>query len=298
MMNFNHVYYFHVVAVEGSIARAAQVLRVTQSTVSEQIREFERALDSKLFERVPGGLRLTEAGRQAYDHTRVMFQAAERLVGSFSQSSAETPLTFNVGIAGSVARNVAAGLLMPLITLDACLPSVRTGDLADLVRALRAGEVDLVLTETEPVESAMRGLRSVEVYRPRLVAVASPTRFPAEGEFDWSTTSLIHYRQGSAYRWEIDDWLDERGVHPPIAAETDDGLLMLEAVAQGAGVAFIPTSLARDALRVGRLRAVAVLEPSSSVLRATLRERERVDLAERAIERLRLHAQEAFAELP
>ena len=39
--NFNHLYYFHVVATEGSLAKAAQRLRVTQPTISAQIRSLE-----------------------------------------------------------------------------------------------------------------------------------------------------------------------------------------------------------------------------------------------------------------
>ena len=63
MLNFNHLYYFHVTAVAGSLKAASERLGVTQSTVSEQIRALERSLGVQLFERVPTGLRLTAAGR-------------------------------------------------------------------------------------------------------------------------------------------------------------------------------------------------------------------------------------------
>ena len=80
MLNYNHLHYFHVAAVEGTVAGAAGRLGVTQPTVSEQVRALERTLGVALFERTATGLRLTDAGRLAYEHTSVMFRAGERLV--------------------------------------------------------------------------------------------------------------------------------------------------------------------------------------------------------------------------
>jgi len=51
MLNYNHLHYFHVAALEGSVAGAAVKLGVTQPTVSEQVRSLERALGVSLFER-------------------------------------------------------------------------------------------------------------------------------------------------------------------------------------------------------------------------------------------------------
>ena len=44
MLNYNHLYYFHVAASEGSLSAAAAKLGVKPSTVSEQLRALERAL--------------------------------------------------------------------------------------------------------------------------------------------------------------------------------------------------------------------------------------------------------------
>src|SRR4029079_4491877 len=79
MLNYNHLHYFHVAATEGTVAGTAARLGVTQPTVSEQIRALERSLGVTLFERTASGLRLTEIGKLAFDHTAVMFRAGERL---------------------------------------------------------------------------------------------------------------------------------------------------------------------------------------------------------------------------
>jgi DNA-binding transcriptional LysR family regulator len=50
-LNYHHLYYFWLVAREGTIARAASLLHLTQPTVSGQLRQLERHLKAKLLER-------------------------------------------------------------------------------------------------------------------------------------------------------------------------------------------------------------------------------------------------------
>src|SRR5690349_5135529 len=97
MLNFNHLYYFHVTALEGSVRAAAEKLGVTQPTVSEQIRMLERTLATPLFERSGTELRLTERGRQAFEHTTAMFLAGERLADALGEGASSTALTLRVG---------------------------------------------------------------------------------------------------------------------------------------------------------------------------------------------------------
>jgi LysR family transcriptional activator of nhaA len=294
VLNFNHVYYFHVVATEGSIARAATRLGVTQPTVSEQIRSLEKSLNSDLFERTSSGLVLTEAGRRAYEHTSSMFRSGERLmeaVGALNRS--ELPRTLRVGITAAIARSTAADFLFPVITLDECMPNVRSGEFPELLRALHQLDLDLVLCETQPVAAAARGLRVVEVHQPRLVAVASSTLVPDGAEVDWAKLPIIQYRPSSAFRWEVENFLSDRSAEPQIIAETDDALLMLAAAARGACVAFVPRSVARDPVKLGRLRVIAALEAGSQVY-ALYPDAESAVLARRAVDLLVAYASEAF----
>src|SRR5512143_3300815 len=137
MLNYNHLYYFHVAAQEGSVGAAAAKLGVTQPTVSEQLRALERSLGVTLFDRSPTGLKLTEAGRLAFEHTSVMFRAGERLVESLGQDSRDMPRSLRVGLSSAVARATSSDFLMPLLALPDCVPVIRSGDSVELLRALR-----------------------------------------------------------------------------------------------------------------------------------------------------------------
>jgi LysR family transcriptional regulator, transcriptional activator of nhaA len=287
MLNYNHLYYFHVAASEGSVAAAAARMGVTQPTVSEQIRALERALDVTLFERTATGLRLTETGRLAHEHTTVMFNAAERLIEALGRGGQMVPRTLRVGISAAVARSSAADFLMPLFSVDDAVPSIRTADAVELFRALRSADLDLVLTESPPPDNAMRGLECAELSPSVLVAVAPDAVTPADR---WENVSIVQYRMGSSWRWAVEAYLDEHDLSPRVAGEADDALLMVEAAARGGLIAFVPRSVARDAVAAGRLRVVASIEPARVVVHAIYQDGEASEMARRAVEILIEHA--------
>jgi LysR family transcriptional activator of nhaA len=291
VLNFNHLYYFHVTATEGSVKAAAERLGVTQPTVSEQLRLLERSLDVQLFERAPSGLKLTQSGRDAYDHTTTMFRASERLVEALGRDAQPQPVSLRVGVSAAMARTITADFLMPVLTVERCLPSIRTGDFNELLRDLRSHELDLVVGETEPTEVARAGLALELVYRPSLVAISVPTLEPRD---DWNDVSLLAYRSTSVYHWEVESYLRDKGLRPTIMGELDDAFLMLEAVVRGGFVAFVPKTVAAEAIRQKRVKALATLSPTSAGIHAVYPEKEALDLARTAVERLIENARSHF----
>jgi LysR family transcriptional regulator, transcriptional activator of nhaA len=288
MLNYNHLHYFHVAAVEGTVAAAAQRLGVTQPTVSEQIKALERTLGMTLFERTPTGLKLTEAGRLAFEHTSVMFRAGERLVESLGQAPTDIPRTLRVGIGSSVARSTAVDFFMPLLAIERCVPCIQSGDSLDLLRLLRERELDLVLSETEPPEAARQGLAISQLDRLSLIAVGQPSLATSP---DWRDVGLVQYRSSSSYRWEVESFLERRGLRPRVVAEADDALFMLEAAARGGYVAFVSRSLARDALAAKRVKRLDQLETEHLGIYAVYQDGTSAELARRAVEVLVAHVQ-------
>lgn len=262
VLNYNHLYYFHVAAVEGTVAAAAQRLGVTPATVSEQLRALERVFGVELFERTQSGLKLTESGRLAFEHTAPMFRLSERLVNKLMSTTSEPTKIMRIGISIGVARATATTFILPLFQLPDTFSSVRTDETVELLRDLRGGLLDLVLCEGEPPMAARRGLAFVEVSRTQLVAIASTSLAPAP---DWRDTKLLNYRPTSSYRRDVEDFLESRGLKPVIAGEVDDTLLLIEAVAAGGHIAIVPSSVADDAIRAGRIHILATIDSASSL---------------------------------
>ncbi len=281
LLNYNHLYYFHIAAIEGTVAAAAQRLGVTAATVSEQLRSLERALGVDLFERMQTGLKLTDGGRLTFEHTSPMFGLGERLIELLGHEVELVKRMLRVGVSSGIARSTSTRLLMPLFGLADWVPALRTGDTVELLRELRAGMLDLVLCESEPPELTRRGLEIALIAKTPLVAIAPPHLEPAP---DWQDVGLIQYRATTSYRKDVEAFLDSRGLKPQIAGEADDSLILVEAAARGGFVAVVPSSVAREAIQAGRLRILAQVEPSTAGIHALYQDNVSAAQARRAVQ--------------
>jgi LysR family transcriptional regulator, glycine cleavage system transcriptional activator len=72
---------FEAAARLGGFASAAEELCVTPSAVSHRIRQLEALLGLSLFERTPGGVRLTTGGRMYLEQVRLAFETLARAGG-------------------------------------------------------------------------------------------------------------------------------------------------------------------------------------------------------------------------
>lgn len=282
MLNFNHLYYFHVAATQGSLSAAAEKLGIKQSTVSEQLRALERSLHATLFERTSTGLRLTAAGQIAYEHTTTMFRSADRLLQAITGKE-DVPKTLRVGVSGAVARATSTDFLMPLFALPQCTPTITTGETVDMLRELRANELDLLLCEIEPTDVTGTGLQRAVIEHIPLVAITGPTTDPGPG---WKDAGLIQYRKGSTFYSEVNEYLALNHLEPVIVGEADDPFLLVEAASRGEYVVVVPASAARDALTAGRIRVLAQIESVHAAVHAIYQDGTSAELARRAIESL------------
>lgn len=291
VLNFNHLYYFHVIASEGSIRAAAERLHVTQPTVSEQLRALERSLGVELFERTSGGLKLTQAGQEAFQHTTTMFVAGERLAEALGQRGSVPEVLLRVGVSAGTARTLAADFLMPVLTVEQCRPSIRTGDFHELLRGVRANELDVVIGETEPAEMARAGLTVELIHRPLLVAIAPPDLVPEPG---WKNVRLIEYRASSVYQREVENYLEANSLRPHVMGDVDDAFLMLESVLRGELIAIVPKNVARQALLARQVKVLAELTPTAAGVYAIYPANDTLQLARTAVARLIENARSRF----
>ena len=284
LLNYNHLYYFHVAAVEGTLAAAAQRLGVTQPTVSEQLRALEQALGKDLFERTQMGLRLTEAGRLAFLQTTRMFLTGDRLADHVTGGPSRGADMLRIGVSSGVARSTEHDFLLPLIARGEWVASTRTGECVELLRALRTGQLDLVLCESEQSIDMRRGLDSQIIQRTRLVAIAPGDLHVPD---DWSSVGIVTFRPTSPYWWTVAAYLEERGLQPRIVAECEDALFLVEATLHHRCVAIVPESAARRALSTGHLRIIEQVDSDGLAIHALYHDN---SVARRAIERLVEHA--------
>ncbi len=88
-MDWDKLRIFHAVADAGSLTHAGDVLHLSQSAVSRQIRALEESLNSTLFHRHARGLILTEQGELLFDATSAMSRRLETAAARIRDSEEE-----------------------------------------------------------------------------------------------------------------------------------------------------------------------------------------------------------------
>ncbi|MFP6559085.1 LysR family transcriptional regulator [Paraburkholderia sp. B3] len=139
-MNFTHLLAFYEVARVGSISAGAERLHVSQPAVTREIRELEDRVGLILFDRLPRGVALTEAGKTLFDYADRIFTLAD---------GAESQLRELAGLgAGHMKIGASATLGVYFV------PDV----LARFNAAWPRVAIDLTVTNTERVEAGLRDL--------------------------------------------------------------------------------------------------------------------------------------------
>jgi LysR family transcriptional activator of nhaA len=155
-INYNHLQYFWVVAREGSMARAAEELMVSQPTISYQVKELESAFRHRLFDRAGRGLKLTEAGRIAFNFANEIFTLGQEMANALEHQPADRPLKLAVGVLDVIPKAIVAQLLEPARRLPQPVRLICREDKADrLLADLAARRTDVVLSDA-PIGTAVQ----------------------------------------------------------------------------------------------------------------------------------------------
>lgn len=81
--------YFLAVAEEGNITWASQLLRISQPTLSRQLKRLEEELGVTLFKRGPHAIALTEEGRLLRDRAQTIVSLADKTESDLKRSAGE-----------------------------------------------------------------------------------------------------------------------------------------------------------------------------------------------------------------
>ena len=244
-LNYNHLFYFWFVAREGSIARAAEELMVSQPTISVQIKELETALRHRLFERVGRGLVLTDAGRIAFNYANDIFSLGQELSNALENQPAGPALKLSVGILDVIPKIVVRQLLDPALHLPQPVRLICREDKADrLLADLAARRTDVVLSDA-PIGTAVQvegfnhllGESGVSFFASKELAARLKKGFPRS----LNGQPVLLPSDHTQVRRSLNQWFDSKRIHPVVAGEFDDSALMFWFGQSGTGVFPAPT---------------------------------------------------------
>ena len=253
-LNYHHLRYFHAVAAEGNLTRAAAHLNVSQSAVSIQIRHLEESLGQPLFERRGRVMHLTEAGRIALDHADTIFATGRELVATLQHAERHRH-ALRVGSLATLSRNFQLTFLRPVLRRPDVEVILRSGSSAELFSALAALHIDLVLTNRPPPADALTAFIVHRLDEQPVSLIGVPEMCPPDLSLAerLDRSALILPTAESGLRMGFDALVDRLGVTPQVAAEVDDMAMMRLLAREGIGLAVIPPIAVRDELASGAL---------------------------------------------
>ena len=254
-LNFHHLRYFHVVAHQGNLTRAAEWLNVSQSAVSTQIRQLEERLGQQLFERRGRSLFLTEAGRIALDHADAIFAAGEELINTLGERPSGRRKVLRVGSLATLSRNFQIGFLRPLLGRDDVEIVIRSAALGDLLQNLEAHRLDVVLANIVPPRDPAAPWISHTIAEQPVSLIGTPERIGQNRTFKdlLAREPLILPTIESSIRSGVDALFDRLQIRPHIAAEVDDMAMIRLLAREGVGLAVVSPIVVKDELEIGRL---------------------------------------------
>jgi LysR family transcriptional activator of nhaA len=247
--NFRHLYYFWVVAKEGSITRAAERLGLAVQTVSTQLSLLEQSVGKALFAQQGRRLALTEAGRLALNYADQIFLLGEQMQEALDEAdTARTRLT--VGISDSLPKLTAYRLLEAATQLPKPVRLVCFEDQFEaLLGDLALHKLDVVLTDRE-----MRSGTTLRVFSHLLFesetmvlgAAALAARYAEGFPGNLNGAPFLLPTRNNALRGRIDEWFELHNVRPDVVGEFEDNALLNTFGRRGLGLYFAPALLAQD----------------------------------------------------
>jgi LysR family transcriptional regulator, transcriptional activator of nhaA len=259
-VNLHHLRLFHAVARNGTLTGAARQLNLSPSALSAQLRTLEATLGHELFTRQGRGLVLTEAGRIALDHADTIFRTAQDMAATLRHFSPQRQ-ALRVGALATLSRNFQMRFLAPVLGRGDVELVLRSGGQEDLLRALAAMALDVVLTNLAPPRDTASPYLIHRLAAQPVALVGRSGRQAAGGGTLADALRgqpLILPTAETALRAGIDALLARLGVRPLIVAEVEDMAMIRLLLRADAGLAIIPPIVVQDELAAGSL---TVLHP-------------------------------------
>lgn len=244
-LNYHHLYYFYIIAREGSIVNAAKLLHLTPQTISGQLTAFESYLNVQLFDRKGKRLVLNEMGKIAFSYADDIFSLGSELQQAFHTQQSGQQVVFTVGITDSIPKVFSFDLLSKSFELEEDIRLIcREGDLDSLIADLALSKLDLIvsdrpLTPGTPVKaySHLLGETGLTFYSHKKNARRLTPKFPhsMDGE------PFLICGDKSTQKLNLMAWFDELQIKPHIMAEFDDSALLKFFGQSGYGIFCTPS---------------------------------------------------------
>ena len=279
---------FKEVAETGNISLAAKNLYISQSAVSQSIKQLEVALQARLFSRSPRGVTLTGEGQMLYEYVRSALSLLSTGEDKLSQAQQLLLGTLTIGASDTV---TSLFLTPYLEAFHRKHPGIRlkivSGRSAKVLSLLKSGVVDIAFASSPADKSSLSDFPCFETHS---VFVAG-SNYPCDFDHVYTLQEiaafpLILLERKASSRVFLEQYFLKRGVTLTPEIELSSRSLLVDMAAIGLGVAGVTEEFVKRDLEQGAIRVLKTdFEiPSRTVDMCTLREVSPTAAASRFIE--------------
>jgi DNA-binding transcriptional LysR family regulator len=257
--NYNELAAFVIVARERSFTRAAALLGVSQSALSQTVRALEERLGIRLLTRTTRSVAPTEAGERLIATIGPRFEEIDAQIDALSQLRDSPAGTIRITTGEHSAMSVLWPKLAPVLAQYPQINVEMTVDygLVDIV----AERFDAGIRLGEQVAKDMIAVRIGPDMR--MAVVAAPDYFAARTKpdrpADLTAHNCINLRlptRGGLYAWEFERGGQDIQVRVEGQLVFNTSTLILQAALSGYGLAYLPEDMVAPHIAAGRLTCV------------------------------------------
>lgn len=254
-LNYNHLFNFYSIAKAGSLKRAAIDLGLTQSTLSEQMKELEKRFRTKLFTREGRTLSLNAQGRRLFGLIETFYANTQSFADASLEESPLASRSVEIGITPAVSKAFSFQFLRPLFRAEDLHVRVTESSADSLLPEFKRQTIDVLLTHEKLSGALIKRLRSTSLREPEFVAVGAKRFKHLVRGFPESLSDqpFFLFTSWTPLRWEIDKFFRSKNIRPKIRGEVDDVDLLRSAAIDGLGLTLLPRRSVEGTLRERKL---------------------------------------------
>ncbi|GLQ30423.1 LysR family transcriptional regulator [Litoribrevibacter albus] len=268
-MKWETLQIINAVASHGSLRRASEILGISHSTASRQLRAFEKSLGTQIFERTTKGFILTQAGEDLVAtslHVEDLIKDVERKLQGYDEK-----------LEGSISVTMPEALY-PLIIKDikefcAIYPEIEISlsTSTAFVNLLRR-EADVAIRFTNTPDLELVG-RSVGKVRVAIYGAKNYLKSRSLGSQSLTSQSLTpqsldqhHWIDWEDQNTVFSQWLKAHVPEAKIACKVTNSWMFRDAIEQGFGLAVVPCLTGDREPNWERLEIIQDIQPDLWVL--------------------------------
>ena len=244
------------VVEQGSISKAASILRIAKSAVSRRISILEERYSSVLIDRTPGKWEITKVGLDLYQRSRALVAEFEEVNEDFTSLHAQISGPLNISIPRDFGLNY---LRQKLFEFQGKYPNIKLSiDFDDRFVDLETENYDFAIRITAQADTKYISKRIGAIRR---YLCASPEYLSLNGTpqnlEDLQAHSLLHYGNTKRGNWTFQTSdRKEKSIKFSPTISSNSGQFLGEAALNNIGISMLPDFIADKYIDTGQLKTI------------------------------------------